>query len=135
MFHCQLGNNLHDVVLNHVTKGTRVVVVTGTLFDTQLFTQRYLDVVDVTVVPERFDDRVTEAQCLDVLNHFLTQVVVNPEDLVFVKGFGQFIVQLLGRIEVTTKWLFDNQTVETIVRKQTLLLQVQGNGTEELWSH
>src|SRR5699024_8916549 len=33
LFHCQLGNDLHNVVLYHVTQGTRLVVVTGPLFD------------------------------------------------------------------------------------------------------
>src|SRR5699024_2051109 len=135
LFHCQLGNDLHNVVLYHVTQGTRLVVVTGPLFDTQLFTQGNLDVVDVTVVPQGFDNSVTKAQCLDVLHHFLTQVVVDPEDLVFVKGLGQCVVQLLGGIEVATEWLFNYQPVEAVVGKEPLLLQVHGDGTKELGSH
>ena len=73
------------MVLQHVTQRTGLVVVAGTFFNTQFFTQRYLDVVDVAVVPQRFDNRVAKTQGLNVLNHFLTQIVVNPEDLVFVE--------------------------------------------------
>ena len=80
------------MVLHHVTQSTGVVVVTGPFFNPELFGQGYLYVVDVTVVPKGFNDRVPKAQGLDVLDHFLTQVVVNPEDLVFLKRLGKFIV-------------------------------------------
>ena len=49
-----------------------------------------------------------EPEAQKVLNRFLTQVMINAEDIFGRKYLGHQIVKLLGRLEVVTKGLLDN---------------------------
>ena len=48
------------MVLQHVARGSAAVVVTTARADTEFFGDGDLDVVDVTTIPERLEDRVGE---------------------------------------------------------------------------
>ena len=85
-----------------------VVVVAGAAADIDLFGHGDLHVVDVAAVPERLEDRVGEPQHQHVLHGLFAEVVVDAIDLLFGKDLMRGLVQLLGRLQVGAKRLFDH---------------------------
>ena len=107
-FHGGEGQHLGQVVLHHVAQGPRAFVVAGPLFHSDRFSGRDLHAGDVVAVPDRFENGVGEAQHQDVLDRFLAQVVVDPEDLVFLCRALHHPVQLLGAAVIAAKGLLDH---------------------------
>ncbi|CAG5147692.1 Uncharacterised protein [Streptococcus pneumoniae] len=73
------------MVLDHVTEGTGLVIVATTFFYTQALRKGNLNIVDKILVPNVFKNQVCKANCKDALDHFLTKIMVNTENLFFVK--------------------------------------------------
>ena len=96
------------MVLDNVLGRTDAVVVAGAGTNTDVLRHRDLHVVDVVGVPQRLVQFVGEPEAQKVLNRFLTQVMINAEDIFGRKYLGHQIVKLLGRLEVVTKGLLDN---------------------------
>ena len=62
-----------------------VFVVTGAPFHAERFGRGDLDVIDVTRVPERFENRVGKTQNQNVLRGFLAEKMIDPIGLIFGK--------------------------------------------------
>ena len=60
LFHRDQREELHRVVLQHVTRGAAAVVIAAAGADAEFFGDGDLHVVDVATVPERLEDRVGE---------------------------------------------------------------------------
>ena len=60
------------MVLHHITKGTRLIIVATTLFYTQAFRKGNLDIIDVFTVPNILKDHVGKTNSKDTLNHLFT---------------------------------------------------------------
>jgi len=71
----------------------------------------HLNIVDVMTVPGSSEELVTEPQDEDVLDHLLSQVVVNTEDLLFFPVGLQSLLQLARALEVLAEWLLNLRTV------------------------
>lgn len=71
----------------------------------------HLNVVDVMTVPGSSEELVTEPQDEDVLDHLLSQVVVNTEDLLLFPVGLQSLLQLARALEVLAEWLLNLRTV------------------------
>ena len=69
------------MVLQHVARSAAAIVVTTARADTELFGDGDLDVVDVTTIPKRLENRVGETQDEEILDGLLAEVVVDAEDL------------------------------------------------------
>ena len=75
-------------------------------------------------VPSGVEEFVAEAHDKDVLDHLLTQVVVNPEDLFFlpvrVKGF----LEVTRALKIFTERLFNLYTARTCASDVALLFRL-----------
>ncbi len=83
--HGRQRQQLHQVILEHVAQDARLLIVFAASLDANRFRGRDLDVRDVMTVPERLEDRVCEAENEDVLNTFLSEIVIDSVDLVLAK--------------------------------------------------
>ena len=61
-FHRDKTKQLEQMVLHHVAQRARALVITSATFDPERFRGRNLDVINVTRVPERFENRVGKAE-------------------------------------------------------------------------
>ena len=55
------------------------------MLDADGFRHGDLHVIDIAVVPQRFEDAVAEAKRQDVLNGFFAEIVIDSEDLILVR--------------------------------------------------
>src|SRR5678815_1486551 len=101
------------MVLDHVTHGASLLVVAAATFHADCFSVRNLHMIDVLMVPQRFEDAVAEAKHQQVLNSFLAEVFIEAEDLVFVKDGRELDVQGLRTRKMVTEWFFYNDPSPT----------------------
>lgn len=66
-----------------------------------------LDIVDVVAVPCRIEKLVAKPQNQDVLDHLLTEVVVDTEDLLLFPVGVQSLLQVARALKVLTERLLD----------------------------
>ena len=93
-----------------------------------------LDVIDMVAVPQWLEHAVGEAQHHDVLNRFLTEIVVDPVDLAFGEHAKEFPVEILGRAQIGTEWLFDDypSPVSIFFPQQAGVAKPLGDDSERL---
>ena len=101
-------DELEEVVLDDVADGAGTLVVVGAPFDPERLGDRDLHVVDELTVPDRLEDPVREAQDQHVLDRLLTEVVVDPEDLLLGEVPVDDLVQVLRGLEVVAERLLDD---------------------------
>lgn len=65
----------------------------------------YLNVIDVVTVPGGVEEFVSEAHDKDVLDHLLTQVVVDTEDLLFLPVRLQSLLEIARALKVLAERL------------------------------
>src|SRR3954454_7690372 len=124
------------MVLDQVTQRAGVVVVARTAFERNLLRRRYLDVVHVRAVPDRFEDAVREAQHQRVLDRLLAEVVVDPVDLLLVEHRQQGVVEVQRRREVVAERLLDDDArLGPLALAHPGLPQLLGDRLEELRRH
>ena len=75
------------MVGNHIPQGAGCVIETAAMPNPQLLRDRYLHVIDVIAIPDRFEHAIGEAQHQDVLDRLLAQIVIYPVDLVLIEYF------------------------------------------------
>src|ERR1700722_2081761 len=90
--HRQIGQHLKQVVLNHVTNGPRPVVKRPAALDAEILRHGDLNTTHELTVPKRFQERICEAEEHHVIYRPLAEVVVDPEDMIFVKSGEQYPV-------------------------------------------
>src|SRR4026208_1931203 len=71
--------------------------------------------VNVISVPQRFKDGIGKARDQNVLHCFFTQIMVNTIDLFLVQGFVDLFIQVARRLQISAKWLFDDDTSPALV--------------------
>ncbi len=76
-----MASNWNNVIGHHVTQGAGVFVETATGFHADGFGGGDLHVVDVMVVPERFEQAVGKAADENVLHCISAQVMIDAVDL------------------------------------------------------
>ena len=74
--------------------------------DAEFLIHRYLDVIDMIAIPDRFEHAVGKTQHQDVLHGLLAEVMINPVDLVLVKQLQELGVQCPGGCEIGAERLF-----------------------------
>ena len=134
-FHGGEGQHLGEVVLHHVAQGPRAFVVAGPLFHADCLCSRDLHTGDVVAVPDRFENGVSEAQHQDVLDRFLAEVVVDPEDLVFLCRALHHPVQFLGTAVIAAKGLFDHHPTPGGILQQTRGCKGPTATAVEIWRY
>ena len=61
--------------------------------------------------------------------------MVDPEDLFFIKGFFQFLVELTSCFQVCTERFFNDQALKALPIHNSFGFEVFGNGSKKLRSH
>ena len=84
-FHRDQTEELKQMILHHVAQCAGAFVVTGAAFHSERFRRCDLKVVDVTRVPERFEDRIRESKHENVLRGLFSEKVIDPVDLILGK--------------------------------------------------
>ena len=106
--HREQRHHLQQVVLHHVAQRADLLVELAAAFDAERLGHRDLHRVDVVVVPHRLEQRVREAEHEQVLDRLLPEEVVDAVDRALVERAVQDRVELLGRLEVATERLLDD---------------------------
>src|SRR6185437_3144602 len=94
---------LEQVVLDHVAKRAAAVVIAAAFAYADLFGNTDLDVIDVFVVPQRFEHIIGKTEGHEVLDHFLAEIVVDVVDLFFLEAFAHIAIEFLCAVEVGAK--------------------------------
>src|SRR5579863_2452989 len=105
-FHCQIGDDLENVILNYIADGAGLIVESAASLNAEVFGHRDLNAFDEVPVPERFHKRVGESKNDDIVHWLLTQVVVDAKDPRLRKYRVQDGIQLAGGSEVMAEWFF-----------------------------
>ena len=83
--HRHQRQQLQQMALDHVAQRAGAFIVIGAPFDTQCFGMRDLHMIDVMVIPQRFQQQVGETEHHHVLHRALAEVVVDAVNLRFVE--------------------------------------------------
>ncbi len=122
------------MILDDVACGADPVVIAGTTADADIFGHRYLHVVDIVGVPDRFVHLVGEPQRQDVLHRLLTEIVVDTEHTVWWKHRFDDRVEFARGLQVASERLLDDYTAPLVANLigQTRMTQLLGNLREGL---
>ncbi len=80
------------MVLHHVAKRARRVVVAGAAFDAQGLGDGDLHVIDVTGVPQRLEQSIGEAQRHQILHGLFAEIMIDAINTVFRKHLADRII-------------------------------------------
>jgi len=94
-------------VLHDITDDAELVEVSSTALSAERLLKCDLDVVDVVTVPCGVEELVAKSQDKNVLDHLLTEVVVNTEDLLLLPVRLQSLLQIARALKILAKWLFN----------------------------
>jgi hypothetical protein len=79
------------------------------MLDAYGFGYRNLNMVYKIAVPDRLKNRVGKPEHQDILDRFLSEVMVDAVYLPLGKTCLDYAVKLVGALEVSAEWLFDNE--------------------------
>ena len=96
------------MILDHVSQCAGFLIIGRSRADAFRFADRDLDMVDVFVVPDRLEDAVGKSNDHEILNGLFAEVVVDPEDLRFVKDAARHGVDMLGGCQISADRFFDD---------------------------
>lgn len=85
-FHRSKSKYLKEVILHHIPKCSGMIVISSTVFHTKRFGGGDLDIVDIMIVPNGFEERVRKTESEDVLNRLLPDIVIDSKNLIFRKS-------------------------------------------------
>lgn len=92
--HGENGENLQQMVLHHISDDTNVVEVATSALSAERLLEGDLHVGNVVLVPHGGQELVAEPQNVQVLDHLLTEVVIDSEDLRLLPQGSQALLQL-----------------------------------------
>lgn len=104
------------MVLDDVSGGTDSVVVAAAAAETDVLGHRDLHTVDVVGVQHRLEHLVGEAQCQEVLDGLLAEIVVDAEHRRLREDAVDHGVEFLGALEVVTERLLDDHPAPAAFR-------------------
>src|SRR5713101_5857877 len=106
--HRQVAQKLKEMVLDHVTNGSGLIVKSASPLHTELLSHGDLYALDVVAIPERLHQCVGEPEKYDVVDRLLAKIVVNAKNIGFGKSTMQDAIQLFCGSKVVAERLFDN---------------------------
>src|SRR5215469_11672663 len=118
------------MILDNVANRAGLVVKRTPPLHAEVLRHRDLHALDVMAVPDRFQERVGEAEEHHVMHLPLPKIMVDPEDRCLVKGAEQESIQLLRRGEIVAEWFFDNYPG---ARRAARFDQLFHNSAEQYW--
>ncbi len=134
LLHGREGEELQEVVLDHVARRADAVVVAGTAAHADVLGHGDLHVVHVVGVPQGLVELVREAQRQDVLDRLLAQVVVDAEHRVRREDRLDDGVELACRLEVAPEGLLDDDAapVALLLVREARAAELLGDQREGL---
>lgn len=84
------------MVLHDISNDSKFVKVSTTPFSTKWFLEGNLYVVDVVSIPCSTKEFITKPQDQDVLDHFLSKIMIDTENLILMPVWLQCLLQLSG---------------------------------------
>jgi hypothetical protein len=126
-FHGHQTEQLQHVILHHVAQCTGPIVIAAAMFHADLFGNSDGHVVHITPVPDGLEQRVGKTECQDVLHRLFAQVMVDAEDLGFLKAAGEYAVQRPRRLQVIPDRFLDNDSRPFRVGGQAGLVEETGD--------
>ena len=121
------------MVLHHIPEYARLVVVTAAALDIDCFANVELDIVNIFVVPQRFEHAVGKAEGEQILHGFLTEVMVDAVDLAFIPVPENGFIQIERGLQVGAKGFFDNNALPAITLLKPCLVKKLAQRAEETW--
>src|SRR6202789_2197500 len=103
--HGQVGQDLQQVILNHIPHRARFVVELAAILDSELLRHGDLNASHVVAIADRFKHWISEAGIENVLYRFLSQKMIDSEDSFFGEIAVQNSVEFLRRCQVTPEGL------------------------------
>jgi hypothetical protein len=91
--HGEIGKNLQHMVLHDIANCARFVVKFSSILDAEILSHGDLNRAHIVAIPDRFQYRVRKACIENVLDGFLTKVVINAKDALLWKILRQYPVQ------------------------------------------
>src|SRR5204863_2761886 len=98
-------------ILNHVPERAGFLVITASLADDELFTDRDLNVINGVAIPKPLENGVRETEHQNVLHGLFAKIMVNAEDLLFASVLEQFAIQLAGGFQIVAERFFDHDAL------------------------
>ena len=117
---------LHQVILHHVTQGSGVIVIAASMFDPDRFDSGDGDAIHITPVPKRLKEWIGKSEGQNVLHRFLSQIMVNAEDLGFLEIGSEDGIQVAGGFQVIANRFLDHNPSPFPVPRQSGLAEVFG---------
>ena len=106
--HREVCDDLHDVVLDRIPDHPDLLIEPEALVDPVRLVEDDLDRLDRPVIPDPPDDVVVEPHQQDVLHELLTEVVVDPIDLLVGERLFEDFVITLPALEIEAERLLDD---------------------------
>jgi hypothetical protein len=98
---------LEEMVLHDISNDAKLVKVPTTSLGSKRFLEGDLDVVDVISVPGGPKELITKPQNQNVLDHLLSKVMINTENLLLAPVGLQSLLQLSRASKILTEWLLN----------------------------
>ena len=100
--------NLKQVVLDHVAQCADAVIELAASFHAEFFRDGDLHALDPFASPDRFEQRVAEAQSEQVLHRLLAEIVIDPVDLLLVERSVDETVERPRTLEIVAERLLEH---------------------------
>src|SRR5499426_3323118 len=96
------------MVLDDVTDRARLLIKSTPPLDAEVLGHGDLHTLNMVAIPERFQERIGEAEEEQVVHRPLAQVMVDAEDRLLVEGAEQRAVERLRRKAIMTERFFND---------------------------
>src|SRR5262249_19708297 len=106
--HRQVNQDLKQMVLNHVADGAGLIIERPPALYPEILRHGDLYALDLITVPERLQERILESEEHHVMDWSFSQIMIDAEDVLFVKSTEQNLVKRLRRGQVVAEGLFDD---------------------------
>src|ERR1700754_2014 len=96
------------MILNYVANGPSFFVKSAPALNPEILGHGDLDAFDMTAIPERLQEGIGKTKKEHVMHRPLTEIMVDAEDSVFIKGTQEDAIEFQGRSEIPAKRLLDD---------------------------
>ena len=107
-FHRDEREELHHVVLDDIAEKSFFFEKMAPRPDADIFGDCDLHMIDMAVIPERFENRIRKAENEEILDCFFAEIMVDPVNLRFIEVFGDVLLETFRRCTVVSKRFFDD---------------------------
>ncbi len=125
------------MIRHHVAQRPGRFIERAAMLDADGFRDRDLHVIDIIVVPQRFEEAVAEAKRHDVLDGLFAEIMIDSVDLILVQTCADLAIERVRRIQVVAERLLDDHSSPMPVSffGESRASQLLYDLTEEIWRH